>query len=81
MSLHPRALLILCAATFGLSACSVEAPPPPAPTAEHPAGAPTVIDGQLRALEKAKGVEADVLEQSQRTLERADQADPTDPPN
>ncbi len=54
-----RQSLFVLAALVGLAACSGEAPPPDAPVAGEPAPPPaqTVIDEQLKALEKAKAVQ------------------------
>lgn len=58
----PAILALLCP----LAACSpgnVD-PPPPEPV---PAATPTVVDTQLRALDKARAVEQQLEEQKQRT--------------
>jgi hypothetical protein len=51
---------------MALTACA-PAPPPPPPTAKP---APTVIDDQLKAIEKARAVEAEVRQ----AKDRADEA-------
>jgi hypothetical protein len=54
-----------------LSACAPE--PADAPeSSKEPARPATVIDPQLEALDKARGVEAQVLDQSNRALDEAD---------
>jgi hypothetical protein len=59
---------------LGLAACAPE--PPPASEAEAaPPRQPTVIDPQLQALDKAKGVESQVLDASRRSIDAADAAD------
>jgi hypothetical protein len=66
--------LIAVAAALCVAACAPE--PPPASEAEAaPPRQPTVIDPQLQALDKAKGVESQVLEASRRSIDEADAAD------
>lgn len=55
-------------AALALGACA-PAPEPPAPEPER---RPTVIDPQLQALDKAKGVESQVLDASRRSIDEAD---------
>lgn len=75
MSPQPRfavrpAIALLVLASW-LSACAPE--PAEAPeSSKEPARPATVIDPQLEALDKARGVEAQVLNQSNRALEEAD---------
>lgn len=67
----PHAIAV--AIVLGLSAC---APEPPAATGETASDAqrpPTVIDPQLEALDKAKGVESQVLDASRRSIDEADE--------
>lgn len=65
---------VAAAALLALAACAPE--PPPAGEAEAaPPRQPTVIDPQLQALDKAKGVESQVLEASRRSIDEADAAD------
>lgn len=70
-TLHParaaRALSLV--ATMLLSACA----PAPEPPAAEPERRPTVIDPQLQALDKAKGVESQVLDASRRSIDEADE--------
>ncbi len=54
------------AALVALASCSADAPPPPAP----PTPQATILDDQLRAIERAKSVEATL----QATKDRADAA-------
>ena len=58
-------------AAVSLGACSPAAPPATEAAPEAPPRA-TVIDPQLEALERAKGVEATVLDSSRRALDEAD---------
>ena len=57
--------LLLFVAACALSACSADAPPPPK-AADQPAQK-TVIDPQLRALQKAKDVQNIVDDQKKKT--------------
>lgn len=69
-----RTLTVVIVSLLGLAACAPE--PPPASEAEAaPPRQPTVIDPQLQALDKAKGVESQVLEASRRSIDEADAAD------
>lgn len=56
MRLPVFALMSLCA----LCACSSEAPPPPPPPAEAPK---TILDDQLKAVDKAKAVEQQLIDE------------------
>lgn len=44
-----------------LSACGSDAPPPPPPPPAAPA--PTVLDDQLKAIDKAKAVEQQLMDE------------------
>lgn len=65
----PRGIAL--SAMLCLAAC---APEPPATTeaATDAQRRPTVIDPQLEALDKAKGVESQVLDASRRSIDEAD---------
>lgn len=64
--------LTLAAVLAALAGCSgrEEAPPPPPAATAPTARQPTVFDDQLRALDKAKGVQQQVLDEKAR-LDRA----------
>lgn len=67
----PRAIAV--AMVLGLSACAPE-PPATGEAASDAQRPPTVIDPQLEALDKAKGVESQVLDASRRSIDEADEA-------
>lgn len=46
-----------------LSACGSDAPPPPPPPPPPAAPAPTVLDDQLKAIDKAKAVEQQLMDE------------------
>lgn len=71
---------LVCAASLALllAACMPGPPPPqpePEPTTTPPARQSTVIDTQLQALDRAKGVEAQVLDQAKRAGDEGDEGD------
>ncbi len=66
-----RRIVVVLVLAIGLAACRDRDEPPPDPKA---AAVPAVIDAQLQAIEKAKAVEAEVLESKQRTDEALDEA-------
>ena len=68
-----RSALVL-AAFLALTACKPGDDPPPDPQAAA-TPAPTILDDQRAALDKAKGVEADVLEGKERTDAALDAAE------
>jgi len=59
---------------LGLAACA-PAPPPASEAGASPPRHPAVIDPQLQALDKARGVESQVLDASRRSIEEADAAE------
>ena len=74
MSRRPRLSAcpaVVLALVSWLSACA-PAPAEPPESSKDRARPTTVIDPQLEALDKARGVEAQVLDQSNRALEEAD---------
>jgi outer membrane biogenesis lipoprotein LolB len=68
--MKPMAVLILMLAL--LSACSSEAPPPPAEPKEP---VKTVLDDQLKAIDKAKAVEEIGMDHKRQIDEQLDNAD------
>jgi hypothetical protein len=68
--MKPMALLIPMLVL--LSACSSEAPPPPAEPEEP---VKTVLDDQLKAIDKAKGVEDIGMDHKRQIDEQLDNAD------
>lgn len=65
---HRMLLLVI---ALGLVACGSEPPPPPAP-AKPEARTPTVLDDQLKAIDKAKAVEAQEMERKRKMDEQLD---------
>ena len=60
--------LVATALLAALAGCGSEAPPPPAPTERTP----TVLDEQLKAMDKAKAVEELELERKRKMDEQID---------
>lgn len=63
--------MLLLAIALGLVGCGSEPPPPPAP-AKPEARTPTVLDDQLKAIDKAKEVEAQEMERKRKMDEQLD---------
>jgi outer membrane biosynthesis protein TonB len=63
--------VLLFAIAVGLVGCGSEPPPPPAP-AKPEAPTPTVLDDQLKAIDKAKEVEAQEMERKRKMDEQLD---------
>ena len=72
--MHMRTLPILIAAALSASCSGAIAPPPPAPSK-------TVIDGQLKAIEKAKAVQQTVDQQKADMDKKMDAAEGAGDPN
>lgn len=67
--------IALIAAVLLVSACRDRDDPPPDPQAVAAKPAPTVLDDQLKALDKARAVEQDVLDNARKTDEALDAAE------
>ncbi|HET9482734.1 MAG TPA: hypothetical protein VFO79_02155 [Xanthomonadales bacterium] len=59
--------LAVLAVLLALSACKPGDDPPPDPQATAAKPAPTVLDDQLKTMEKARAVEQDVLDNAKKT--------------
>lgn len=65
--------MLLLAIALGLVGCGSEPPPPPPPAPAKPeARTPTVLDDQLKAIDKAKAVEAQEMERKRKMDEQLD---------
>ena len=69
--MRPAVLAVLLA----LSACKPGDDPPPDPQASAAKPAPTILDDQLKTMEKARAVEQDVLDNAKKTDEVLDAAE------
>ena len=71
-----RIALLLVAAVAALTACQDKDDPPPDPVAAAPAPAqPTILDDQLKVMDKARAVEQDVIDSQKKTAEAMKEAE------
>lgn len=64
--------LVATALLAALAGCGSEAPPPPPPPASSSERTPTVLDEQIKAMDKAKAVEELELERKRKIDEQID---------
>lgn len=68
-----RSRMLLPVIALGLAACGSEPPPPPPPPpANAGAGSPTLLDDQIKAIDKAKAIAEQEQERQRKMDEQLD---------